>query len=162
MLLLFTSLPQAPWIHNHCSSSLSLSWLSCCYWFLTASIYCLPRDSDFTTSTPGLNFISFHSLSHYHIHQWTFQTDWPNSPSQAETPWSLPRTGPSRYQSLKPASQSTTSLFSHHELLYSYGICCFVPIMTLGFQPLCAVLRYEKTNCLRGLITQLKIPCWMN
>lgn len=46
----------------------------------------------------------------------------------------------------------------HHELLYSYGICCFVPIMNLGFQPLCTVLRYEKANYLCGLITQLKIP----
>lgn len=47
---------------------------------------------------------------------------------------------------------------SHNEPPYFYGICCCVPLMTLSFSPLRTVLRYEKSHCLLGLITQFKIP----
>ena len=79
--------------------------------------------------------LSLHSMPQHHDHQWSFQPPRPSCPTQAETSWSLPRTGPSRYQSLKSVSQSTTSFSSHHELPCLYGICCLCPSWLLVFNP---------------------------
>lgn len=105
--------------------------------------------------------LSLHSIPHHHDHQWSFQPPWPNCPTQAETSWSLPRTGPSRYQSLKSISQSPASFSSHHELSCLYGICCLCPSWPLVFNPFVLSSGTRKPDYLLGLITYLKIPCWI-
>lgn len=148
MSFLLPTLVQAPRLHNPRSSSPSLKPLCC---------NCFPYSCLLTSGR--LSFYNFNTWIELHLFSWhpSFQPSLPNCSVLAGTPCSLPRTGPSRYQILEPASQSIISS-SHHKLPDSYGVCGFVPVMALDFWPRCTVLRYEKPRCLLSLVTRLKTP----
>lgn len=120
---LLPTLVQAPSLHNPRSSSPSLKPLCC---------NCFPYSCLLTSGR--LSFYNFNTWIELHLFSWhpSFQPSLPNCSVLAGTPCSLPRTGPSRYQILEPASQSIISS-SHHKLSDSYGVCGFVPVMALDF-----------------------------
>lgn len=141
MLLLFTLSSHR--LHESITiahQAFLFAWLSCCYWFLTASIIAFQEIQILQLQhRTELHLFSFPCPTT--IHQWTFETDWPNSPSQAETPWSLQNLA---FKDIKvwnlPLSHNI--FYSHHELLLPLWNLLLCAIMTLG-QPLCCPQVWE-------------------